>query len=185
MNKAPWDDGLPEALTVGGEERPIRTDYRVALDCFLALADNDLDAENKLLEVLDCLYVDEVPPEYMQEALEKAFWYLRGGEEERSNKKSPQLVSWAQDFNLIASPISKDLGRDIRGIEHYHWWSFLSAYMSIGDCLFAQVVSIRSKLASGKSLDKSDREFYRKNKDIIDIKQKMTNAETALVDEWM
>ena len=44
--------------------------------------------------------------------------------------------------------------------------------MEIGDCLFAQIVNIRDKRARGKKLDKSEAEFYRKNRDIIDIKSR-------------
>lgn len=65
-----------------------------------------------------------------------------------------------------------------------HWWTILSAYSEIGDCLFAQIVRIRDKKAKGKSLDKSDREFYRKNRDIIDIKHTYSEAENKLVSFW-
>ena len=181
---APWRSGLPSALTVGGEERPIRTDYRVALDIFLALTDPELDNYNRAMETLECLYIDELPSELWEEALEQAFWYLRGGEEEHG-QSGPQLVSWAQDFNYIASPISKIVGQDIRGMDYLHWWSFLSAYMGIGDCLFAEIVRIRDKKARGKTLDKTDREFYRRNREIIEIKKSLTDAEEAVLKEWM
>lgn len=65
-----------------------------------------------------------------------------------------------------------------------HWWTFLSAYTEIGDCLFAQIVGIRSKKAKGKRLDKSEQEFYRKNKSIVDIKVRYTDAEDDLVNMW-
>lgn len=181
---APWNYNLPTTLSVGGEERPIRTDYRVALDCFLALTDAELDNYNKAMEVLDCLYVDYIEPKYWGEALDMAMWFLNGGEKP-TEKKAPQLVSWTQDFNMIASPISKNIGQDIRGMEHLHWWTFLSAYMAIGNCLFAQVVAIRDKKARGKTLDKTDRDFYRRNRDIIDIKNPLTEAEENLLKEWM
>ena len=181
---APWNTGLPQTLTVGGEEVPIRTDYRVALDCFLALTDTELDDYNKVMELLECLYVDEIPPEYWREAFDQAIWFLNGGEAEKK-KNSPQLVSWTQDFNLIASPISKNIGQDIRGMEYLHWWTFLSAYMSIGDCLFAQIVAIRDKRARGKPLDKADKEFYRRNKELIDIEKPLTSAEEELLNGWI
>ena len=105
---APWNNGLPTTLTVEGEERAIRTDFRAALDCFLALTDTDLDNTNKALEVLDIIYIDDIAPS--EEAIEKALWFLRGGEDE-PKKKSPQLVSWTQDFNYISSAISKVIGQ--------------------------------------------------------------------------
>lgn len=184
MNTAPWNVSLPTTLDVGGEEKPIRTDYRVALDIFLALTDPELDDYNRAMETLDMLYINEIQPQDWQEALDQAMWYLRGGEDER-NQKSPQLVSWTQDFQYIASPVSKVIGQDVRGMESLHWWSFLSAYMAIGDCLFAQIVAIRDKKARGKKLDKADREFYRRNRDLIDIKKPVTDAEAAILKEWM
>lgn len=181
---APWNYNLPRTLEVGGEEQPIRTDYRCVLDCFLALTDSDLDDANKALEVIDILYINEIAPENYREALEKAFWFINGGQEE-SKKKSPQLVSWTQDFNYIASAISKVVGQDIRGMDYLHWWTFLSAYLGIGDCFFAQVVAIRDKKARGKGLDKIDKEFYRRNQEAIDIKKPLTDAEKQILEEWM
>lgn len=181
---APWNVSLPTALTVGSEEYAIRSDYRAALDIFLALTDSELDNFNRVMEALEILYVDELRPELWQEALDQCFWFINGGEPERG-KKGPQLVSWAQDFNMIAAPISKIAGQDIRGMEYMHWWTFLQCYQSIGDCLFAQVVAIRDKKARGKNLDKQDREFYNRHRDIIDIKSTVTDAEKELLDGWI
>ena len=182
---APWNVSLPEALTVGGEERPIRTDYRVALDCFLALTDSELDDYNKLLEVLDCLYVDEPEPHNWLEAINQAIWYLNGGKnEDEHSRPEPRLVSWEQDFTLIAAPISAQIGKDVRSI-NMHWWTFIQCYQSIGDCLFAQVVRIRDMKARGKKMEKADREFYRRNRDIIDIKTPLTKAEEDFLKEWV
>lgn len=180
---APWNVKLPTTLTVGGEERAIRSDYRAALDIFLALTDAELDNFNRAMEMLEILYVDDIAPEDWQEAIEQGMWFLNGGEPERDTK-NPKLVDWSQDFNMIAAPISKVVGRDVRGMEYYHWWSFLSAYTEIGDCLFARVVAIRDKKARGKPLDKQEREFYRRNREIIDIKKPLTEAEKELLGAW-
>ena len=181
---APWNVSLPMALTVGGEERVIRSDYRAVLDIFLALTDPELDEYNRTMEMLDILYVDEIPEEYWQEAVKQGMWFLNGGEPEKETKQ-PKLVDWAQDFNMIAAPISKIIGQDIRGMKYLHWWTFLSAYMGIGDCLFAQVVAIRDKKARGKKLEKHEREFYHRNREIIDIKTVLTDEEEALFNDWI
>lgn len=182
--RAPWNNGLPVVLEVGGEEVPIRSDYRAALDIFLALTDPELDAYNRAMELLDILYEDEIAPEHYEEAIKQGLWYLRGGEEEKQ-EKGPQLVAWSQDFNYIAAPISKIIGQDIRGMDYLHWWTFLSAYMGIGDCLFAEIVRIRDKNARGKTLDKQDRDFYRRNREIVDIQKPLTGAEQEILNEWM
>ena len=56
--------------------------------------------------------------------------------------------------------------------------------MEIGDCLFAQIIRIREKRALGKPLDKADKEFYRKNRDIIDLKTQYTDTEQELLKAW-
>lgn len=181
---APWNNGLPTVLEVGGKEYSIRSDYRAALDIFLALTDIELDKYNQIMEALEILYIDPIPPEHLKEAIDKMMWFLNGGETEKQ-KKGAKLVSWTQDFNLIASPISKNIGQDIRGMPYLHWWSFLSVYMAIGDCLFAQVVALRDKLSRRKPLDKTDREFYRRNRELVDIKKPLTEAEEKFLKEWM
>lgn len=181
---APWNNGLPTSLTVAGKEYAIRSDYRAALDIFLALTDPELDDFNRSMEALEIMYKDKVPVEHWQEAVEKCFWFLRGGEDEPTQKRT-QLVSWEQDFNIIAAPVSAVVGKDIRGLDYLHWWSFLSAYMSIGDCLFSQVVRIRDLRKRGKPLSKADREFERRNYDLIKIKKPLTDAEQEILKEWM
>ena len=93
-------------------------------------------------------------------------------------------VLHSQDFDIIIAPINRIAGCEVRALEYLHWYSFLSFYQEIGDCLFAQVVRIRDKKAHGKSLDKQDREFYRKNRDIIDLKTTYTESEKDVLAAW-
>lgn len=177
---------LPKSVNIAGSEYEIRSDYRAALDICAALSDVDLNEHERAEALLTIFYpgFEEMPESHYAEAIEKCFWFIRGGEEERDTKQ-PQLVSWAQDFSLICPPVNRILGKDIRGEEYVHWWTFLSAYMEIGDCFFAQVVSIRAKKAKGRKFDKQDREFYRQNRDLIEIKKPLTSAEQDILKEWM
>ena len=56
--------------------------------------------------------------------------------------------------------------------------------MEIGECLFSQIVHIRQMKAEGKKLDKSDAEWYRRNRKIVDLKVKYTAQETDLLALW-
>lgn len=177
---------LPKSVDICGSEYEIRSDFRAALDICAALSDSSLGEQERGATVLDIFYPEYVnmPEEHYQDAVKKLFWFLRGGQEERDTKQ-PQLVSWEQDFDLIVAPVNRVVGTDVRGLDYFHWWSWLAAYMELGDCLFAQVVAIRSKKARGKPLDKQDREFYRRNRDLIDIKKPLTEAEQDILKEWM
>lgn len=184
--------GLPKSVNIGGEDFSIRYDYRVILDIFEAINDPDLNDEDRALAVLQMFYPDFDRIEDYDAAIRECLKFINGGKEEETGKKQPQLVCWEQDFPYIVAPVNRVLGEEIRGVEYdieanaggLHWWTFLSAYYEIGDCLFAQIVRIREKKAKGKKLDKSEQEFYKKNRDIIDIKRHYTEAEDDIIKAW-
>ncbi len=177
---------LPTSLNVGGADYEIRSDYRAALDIFAALADPELDDTNRALEMLDILYVDfeKIPPKHYEQAITEALKFLNCGGEDVKQAKRPRMVDWEQDFQFIVAPINRVIGTEIRAIDYLHWWTFISAYYEIGDCTFAQIVRIRSKKAKGKKLDKADAEWYRQNRDIVDIKTKYSEKEEELLAAW-
>lgn len=178
--------GLPKTVEVNGAVYNIRSDYRAILDIIIVLSDPDLTNNERAEAALTIFYpeFDEISPYNYQEAIEKILWFINCGDESKQEKQ-PKMMDWEQDFHLIVSPINRVLGVEIRSVEYLHWWSFISAYQEIGDCLFAQVVGIRQKKAKGKKLDKSDQEFYRKNRNLVDFKQKYTEQDNDILDMWL
>lgn len=188
---APWSNGLPTSAEISGVEYRIRSGYMAILDICTAMNDPELSDRDRAEVALRIFYPDlpDIPPERYEEALKYCIWFIDGGSELRPQKKAPRLVDWEHDFPVIVGPVNRVLGTEIRhngGPEDYgiHWWTFLSAYMEIGDCTFAQVVRVRDRLARGKKLDKADQEWYRQNHDLVNIKSKYTNAEKDLLKEW-
>lgn len=185
---------LPKSLVVCGSEYEIRSDYRAVLDICAALSDTELPVQEKIIVALSIFYpnFEEMPPEHCEEALKQCYWFIDCGEEQQ-NQKPPKLMDWEQDFKYIVAPINRVLGQEVRAVPYdietntggLHWWTFISAYYEIGDCLFAQIVRIREKRARGKPLDKSEQEFYRKNRDLVEFKNKYTKAEDELLKQWM
>ena len=184
MEKVIWS--LPTSVDVNGTEYGIRSDYRAVLDILTALTDNELDDHLKTEAALEIFYpgFDEMPPGDYQEAQNQCFRFIDRGQDRKEKKHEPALMSWEQDFDIIIAPINRIAGCEVRALEYLHWYSFLSFYQEIGDCLFAQVVRIRDKKAHGKPLDKQDREFYRKNRDIIDLKTTYTESEKDVLAAW-
>lgn len=178
---------LPRSIEVDGAEYNIRSDYREILDICAALTDPEIGERDKTFSALYAFYLDfdSMSTESYSEAVEKCIWFINGGEDD-DGKKRPRLMDWQQDFKLICAPVNRVLGKEIRSLEYLHWWSFLSAYMEIGgDCTFAQVVGIRDKLARGKKLDKSEREWLNNNRNIVDFRTKYTNADEELFKRWI
>jgi len=178
---------LPTSVEVSGKTYEIRADFRAVLDIIAALNDQDLDQNDKALALLNIFYpgFHDMPVTDYQEAVEKCLWFINCGTEDNGPKQA-KLMDWEQDFPLIAAPVNHVLGKEIRSPDvSIHWWTLLSAYQEIGDCLFAQVVNIRQKKAKGKKLDKQEQEFYKKNRHLVDFKRKYTEQDDAVLDAWL
>lgn len=184
---------LPKRLRVCGAEYDIRYDFRVILDIIEALEDPELSSQEKAFVSVKIFYPDyeRIPETDYREAVERCFWFINGGGEDRANT-GKRLVSWAQDLPYILSPVSRIVGKDVRDIPYdreqnsggLHWWTFLSAYMEIGDCLFSQIVRVRDQRARGKKLDKAEAEWYRRNRHLVDFQQTFTDAEDTVLSSW-
>lgn len=177
---------LPTSVDVNGKTYQIESDYRAVLDILAALSDNDLTMEERAAAALDIFYpdFDDMPLSDYEEALRQCYRFIDHGQNPNEQKKQPVLMSWEQDFDMIIAPVNRIAGCEVRAMEYLHWYSFLSFYQEIGDCLFAHVVSIRDKKARGKALDKQEREFYKRNRDIIDLKTTYTDAEKDILAAW-
>ena len=188
---------LPIAVEIGGKKYKIREkcDYRMVLDCIAALNDSDLEMQNAVECALIIFYQDfnsiediyKLSAEDFETAIKEMFKIINYGDEEETNQpQKPKLMDWEKDFKLIASSTSHILGYDIRTPNEYtHWWSFLGAYMEIGESTFSTVVSIRSKKMKGKKLEKYEEDFYRENRKLIDLPLQLTAEERALLEsEW-
>lgn len=179
---------LPTTADIGDRTYKIRSDYRAALDIIEVMNDAEIDNQSRGIITMTIFYEDfeTIPKKDYQEAINYMYWFIGGGDDmDESQQKKPRLIDWQQDFPLIVSPVNRVLGYEIRAVEYLHWWTFLSAYYEIGECLFSQVVGIRQKKAKHRKLDKSDEEFYRANRKIIDIQQTYTPEEEDTISKWM
>ncbi len=176
---------LPTSVEVGGTEYEVRSDYRAILDICAALSDPDLNDNDRGEIVLEIFYpgLDEISPADYNEAIQKCFWFVRCGEDEPRGK-TPKLMDWGKDFRLLVNPVNRVIGAEIRSVKYLHWWTFIGAYLEIGDCFFSQIIGIRNKKMLGRSLDKSEQEFYRKNRNAIDLKTSYTETENELLKQW-
>lgn len=174
---------LPKALELkDGNAYPIRWDFRAVLDLFEAMNDPDATDQERGYYLLVILYEDfeAIPKDLWEDAAEKGLWFLNGGSA-APQKKTPKLMDWEQDFPIIIPAINRIAGCEVRELPSLHWWTFLGYYQEIGDCTFAQVVNIRNKQRRGKSLEKYEREYYERNRELVDMKQRRTTAEETFL----
>lgn len=177
---------LPKTVEFNDHEWNIRSDYRDILLIFQAYNDPELNDYEKTVITLQVFYKEweEIPDNMYEEALNKAAWFMDGGEDISDNRKQgKKVVDWEQDEKIIFSAINKVAGKEVRNLEYMHWWTFLGYFNEIGDGLLSTVINIRSKKNSGKKLEKYEQEFYRKNKELINIKNKISNSDKKDLDE--
>lgn len=172
---------LPASLKIGGADFAIRTDYRVVLDILAAFNDPDLPDYAKQVVMIEILYKDwkEIPPEHMEEAIEKACEFIDCGNIPEGKPK-PRMVDWEQDSDLIVPAVNKIAGiGDIRSVSYIHWWTFMGYFMEIGESLFSSVLNIRYKKSHSKKLEKWEKDFYRENKKLVDFHTKLSEEDAA------
>lgn len=184
---------LSEALTVGGVEYPIRTDYRNVLRMFEAIQDPELDQTEKGIVTIYMMFEDFSNADDvlnaaaagfdLEEAVRQIEWFISAGAPEKGNA-GPPTYSWKQDEQMIFSDINKIAGKEVREMECLHWWTFLGYFNGIGEGTFLYIVGIRDKLNKGKKLEKHEREFLAHNPELVVIKKPKTKEEQAQEDEY-
>jgi len=174
---------LPDSVTVSGVPFSVRTDFRVILEIFVMLDDPDLTDADKTEALLRMFYVNQ-PPD-AEEAIQAFTDFVDPRHGSQGKKSSGRLIDWTQDFDLMVAPINHILGFECRAAEYLHWRTFLSAYLEIPpESVFARVLRIREKLRTGKKLEKNERSWYHKNRDLVHLKPKFSKSEEDILSEW-
>ena len=176
---------LPKSILIGDTECEINTDFRDILQIFEILNDPDLLDQEKIIIALDWFYVTDDYLQDLEFAVKEMFAFINAGEPELTTRDLKPLYDWEQDFDIIVAPVNRILGTDVRGLDYLHWWTFLSAFMEIGECTFSTYVSIRDKLNKHKKLEKYEERIYKENRDKIVLKKKYDFTTQALIDEIM
>lgn len=184
---------LPEVLTVGGADYPIRTDYRNILQVFEAFQDTELQQEEKWIVAIYLLLEDFSCADDVLEAAQNGFdlgeamkqisWFISAGQPEKQVLEQP-TYNWTQDEQMIFSAINKVAGRETRELDYLHWWTFLGYFNEVGEGTFSFIVGIRNKLNKGKKLEKHEKEFLSHNKELVLMKKPKTKEEQAQEDEY-
>ena len=178
------DFGLPKSLNINGKDQPIRWEYTAALDAISALNNRELEDSEKVYSFLYILYedFDSFERDDYAPAFKAGLEFINNGMD--SDKKQQfKMVDFEQDYRILIPAINRVAGKEIRAEEDIHWWTFLGWFMEIGECTYSTVLTIRSKQAKGKKLEKYEQEFYKDNKNLVVIRPRMTEEEKRQLEE--
>ena len=156
---------LPTIVTVNGVEYEItnRADFRVILDILMVLDDESLSELEKRVAILIIFYgEDNIPPDG-EEATKEVFRFINCYDDSIGHKTQTKVMSWKQDSQMIIAGVNRVAGQDVRALPYYHWFSFIANFMEIGESQLSFVCGIRNKIATGKKLEKHEKEFKNRN----------------------
>lgn len=184
---------LPEHLTVGDTNYPIRSDYRNVLQVFEAFNDPELEPAEKWIVAIYLLFEDFSCADDVLEAIESGFpieeavkqinWFISAGKAQGKEIELP-VYDWAQDEQMIFSAVNKVAGKETRELEYLHWWTFLGYFNEVGEGTFSFIVGIRNKLNKGKKLEKHEKEFLSHNKELVKLEKPKSKEEQEQEDEY-
>ena len=174
---------LPISLNVNGQEYPIRKqgDFRMVLDCFKALDDEELTKEERIISRLiifleDINTVEDVYnlPDIESVYKEMIRFFNCGDDNINGAKTNYKLIDWEKDSVMVCSAVNKVAGTEIRALDYLHWWTFMGYYMAIGRSSLSTVVGIRYKIAKGQKLEKYEKEFKNNNPEYFNLDMRST-----------
>ncbi len=176
---------LPKSVEINGVECTFKSDYRDILYLFEILSDPDLLQQEAVMLACENFYDTDYYMSDLNTAITEMFSFMSCGDNGSKGSTHPgeRLYDWDKDFNIIIAPINRILGYDVRGVEYLHWWTFMSAFMEIGECTFSTYVSIRRKLQRGIKLEKHEEKIYREHAQEISLPKKYDSTTQALMDE--
>ena len=163
---------IPVSVQIGEDTYNIRNkgDFRMVLDCFAALDDEQLTEQERILASVIIFYEDMHSVEDTNKfsdyntAVTEMFKFFNCGQEESPGASTNyKLIDWQSDSQLVSSAINNVAGKEIRAEKYIHWWTFMGYYLAVGESALATVVNIRSKIVKGKKLEKYEQEFKKNN----------------------
>ena len=171
--------------TIAGKEVSFNADFRNIIDILIIFTEPNLLEGERIEVALEMFYNEDSYKDDLETAIKEMFFFINCGEEAQTTSPQKPLYNWEQDYDIIIAPVNKTLGFDVRGKEFLHWWTFLSAFMEMGECTLNTYMGIRDKLNRGKKLEKWEEKIYKDQANKIRIKQKYDKETQAIMDEIM
>ena len=164
---------LPTSILIEDKEFKIRNkgDFRVILDCFVALNDIELEEDLRITTSLIIFYEDfnsiedvaNTDVNILSQLVQAMYKFFNCNEESVGAVKPYRLVDWENDSQMVIASINAVAHKEIRSEPYTHWWTFMGYYLNIGDGAFANIISIREKIVKQKKLEKYEQEFVNDN----------------------
>lgn len=182
----------PEYIEIDNEQYKINTDFRVALACFEALDDEEINDVARIWAIIALLLGKEKDgdieiPQFNDEELGKVaellIKYLSCGNTDENTNGNKKDMDFVQDKEYIYASFLTDYKIDLENTE-MHWWKFCTLIKGLTDkCILNRIRDIRNTdLTEYK--DTKTREKLLKAMESVKLKEKKTKEQQDAIDEF-
>lgn len=170
---------LPEQIELASGTYDINADYRDVIEVMQYLDNPDYSGHERRYIASSLFYedFDSIPDTDWGPAAAAMMVFINCGYPVATTEPAPKEIDWEQDQWAIAADINKVAGAEIRSIPFLHWWTFVAYLNGVQEGQLSNLVAIRGKLREKKPLEKWEKEFYRNNKQKVDLIRPRTAEE--------
>lgn len=184
----------------------INSSFRIGVQIFQALNDNELSDMEQFNKAYELLFMDEdeetgdsipfkdvngikLPLPDIQTAQDGIQWFLSGWYTDNpvnDGKKQRKDMDYDVDQWRIFSAFLTQFGINLNEVD-MHFWVFMGLLSTLEECAFTRIVDIRTKKIDPK-MKPSDKEELRKVKEryaLEQVEEQMTPQEQADYDRFM
>lgn len=195
-------DKLPEEY----KGYPINSDFRIGIQVFQLLNDNEFSDSEKFYKAYDLLFLDEdketgesvpfkdengedIPLPDIQTAQEGMQWFLWGWYTDNnveSKKETKKDMDYDIDQWRIFSAFLTQFEINLNEVS-MHFWAFMGLLSTLEECAFTRVMDIRTKKIDPK-ISPSDKRELKEVKEryaLEQVEEEMTPQEKADYDAFM
>ena len=168
---------LPEVAVFGGREYRLRVDFREILRILQVLEKPDYPEAVRWRIAAEMFFTPSLGEEDYSQGLLYLASFLQPGECACGDGR--KRLDWQVDAAPIIAGVNAAAGQEIRLLPKVHWWTFLSWFHAMPAGELSTRVSIRDKLQKGQKLEPWEQEYYRQNKQAVDLKPAYSEEEKA------
>lgn len=181
----------PEYIEINNKQYKINTDFKVALACFRALDDEEINDIARVYAIISLLLgvvenKNIIIPQFNNKELKKVIEllmnYLSCGENDNTtiNKKDMDFI---QDKDYIYASFMTDYRIDLENTQ-MHWWKFCNLIKGLTDkCILNRIRDIRNTDLS-EYKDSKTRDKLIKAMENVKLKEKKTKEQKDAIDEF-
>ena len=181
-------DRLPDAVIIGGQSVPIRTDFRYSILFEMLCLDNSLSSAQKSEQALRLMYpaLSVLPLNEPQQIVDGLLWFFRGGDRPRnrhqiaqqhrqSDAPTERVYDYNYDDELIYAAFLQQYGIDLTSA-HLHWWQYRALFSALSEeTKFMRVLGYRTAKIT-QNMSKEEKRHLRRMKEIYALPVSLDEA---------